>query len=368
MRAMSIGPLKVEVLEVRPDGSARFRLWHEDWQGRYVDVDVVKQKFGGVDVYLGELRADGFITPDDLKDIFMLLKLKRIRTIYLGDVLYLTTEFRDVVLASIGHERKKGVEPPHVEYLGGYKFAVGDYTIEFVETKRHNFYASVRLPTRKDAESLVLGLASLGIAATYVGRVAEFNRDSLFGLMTYTGAVPPGLVQLYNSHRLTIYARKGSLNLYFVARVWGLWKSVMGIINRGSKMVIAYNADHDVVKEIANAIKVELLGNTGGIRVYRGLNMYVMALYKRAIVHILKQLADRLQARPVVIEDGRIEVDGIGVFNIGDRYIKASDLETLLTLYKSLRTAKIRAKLYPDGIKIAKKSRGKLVRQIQRIS
>jgi len=358
MKALKIGELKIEVVDVSVDGSAKFRLWYEKWGGRYVDIDVVKQDFDGVNVYLGELRVGGFVEPEHLKHMFLLLRSRNIRTMLVDGVLYFTTAFRDAVLTALGYMPKRGAEAPDVMHLDGYRFLIGDYTVEFIEggPRKYGFYAKIELPTRKDAEKLVAGLMHLGVSSYHVGRVVVMNKDSLFGLLALTGATPPGLFRLYKSPRLAVYAKNSSSSIkyYFATVVYGVWKGILGSVSNKGKSVIGYSKDRDVILELARAIKSEITrGDSHGIHTYRSTNVHALSIDKRIMARILRLASTSAPIRSVIVlEDGSVSLDGVGVLRKDGKRIKVGDIEVLLMLYRSLRSAGYTVTLYPDGVKI----------------
>jgi len=363
MGALKIGGLKIEVVEVGADGSAKFRLWYEEWGGRYVDVEVAKQSIGGVDVYLGELRTGGFVRSEHLKRIFMILRSKRIQAILLGDTLYLTTHFRDAVLAMAGYVPRKSNEGVPIAYLGSYKFQVGDVVAEFTEggVRRRNFYAKVELPTRRDAEELASRLASLGIPSYNIGRAVVMDRNALFGLLALTGASPPELYRLYSLPNFAVYARgiDGSIRYYFAAVVDGTWRSVLGSVSFGGRLVVGYHRDRHVASGIAKAVRQELGGGSAhSAFTFRSAGVYAVAVSRRVIARLLKGVAAEVQARPVSVhEDGSVELEGVGTLSASGNYIRVGSVELLLLLYKSLVAAGCRVALYPDGVKLVSVAR-----------
>jgi len=231
--------LRVEVLEARADGTAKFRLWYYKWQETRPDqpyVDVELTHIGGrrgVFGYVSTNEAEG-ILREHLAEIVELLKREGIKGISLGSNgrgLYFTGVFRDSVLSKLGvkPELPPG-EPPAVQHLGSYKFKVGDKEVEFARRNVRGveeFYAELEFSTREEAERFAKSLKAIGVDARIVGSekasyAVRLDSDSFFGLLAATNAAPPGLMPLYSSKEddFRVYASMegGRMRFYFAVK------------------------------------------------------------------------------------------------------------------------------------------------------
>jgi len=129
--------LRVEVLDVKSNGEAKFRLWYYKWRETrpdkpYVDIEIepywYKDGRVGFIGYVYANEAMG-ISKDHLAEIASLLEREGIKGVLLaarGKQLKFTGAFRDSVLNKLGirPELPPG-EPPDVQHLGDFKFKVG---------------------------------------------------------------------------------------------------------------------------------------------------------------------------------------------------------------------------------------------------
>ena len=221
--------LRVEVLDVKPNGEAKFRLWYHKWDKTrpdkpYVDVEMKPQPHkDGRAHFIGYIYANVAegILREHLAEIGKLLERNGVKGIAYyefkkGARLQFTGAFRDSVLARLGirPELPQG-EPPAVQYLGGFRFRVGDREVEFGD----KFNAKLIFQSRDEAERLASSLKAAGVYAKVAGYTVKLDRDSFFGLLAATNAVPPGLTLLYRSKeddfRLYASVEGGQMRFYF---------------------------------------------------------------------------------------------------------------------------------------------------------
>jgi len=213
--------LCVEVLDVKSNGEAKFRLWYYKWrktrpQQPYVDVEIKPYQLSG-----NRIRFRGFIYANKTKDILKehlaeiadLLKHRGVERVLLqddGKALEFTGAFRDSVLSKLGvkPELPQG-EPPAVQYLGGLKFKVGDREVEF----GNGLYAKLTFPSGEETGRFASSLKAVGVHVEVAGNVVRLDRDSFFGLLAITNAAPPSLTPLYRSE-------EDSFRVYASARGW----------------------------------------------------------------------------------------------------------------------------------------------------
>ena len=197
--------LRVEVLEARANGEAKFRLWYYKWHETrpdkpYMDVEIEPYQYKG-----GKVRffdrvyanvAEG-IPKDHLAEIADLLKRRGVEGVSLwgnGKVLEFSGAFRNSVLARLGirPELPPG-EPAAVEYLGGHKFKINDREVEFARRNVRGveeFYAELKFPSGGDAERFASSLTAIGVDARVAGNAVRLNSDSFFGLLAVINATP----------------------------------------------------------------------------------------------------------------------------------------------------------------------------------
>jgi len=198
--------LRVEVLEARANGEAKFRLWYYKWRETrpdkpYVDVEIKSYPRKDGVGFIGSISANvaGGISKVHLAEIVDLLKREGVKGVSLksnGKQLQFSGRFRDSVLRKLGirPELPPG-EPPVVEYLGGLRFRVSDKEVEF----GNEFDTALKFPSRDEAINFVRSLKAIGVYAEMTGNTVELDRDAFFGLLAATNATPPGLTLLYSS-------------------------------------------------------------------------------------------------------------------------------------------------------------------------
>jgi len=244
--------LRVEVLEVRPDRSAKFRLWYYKWRETrprqpYVDFELKPRQYkdGGIG-FEGRVYANVAegIYREHLAEIAELLRRERVRGVAYYKYekrafLQFTGVFRDSVFGKldIAPELLEG-EPVAVEYLGGSRFKIGDREVEFMERDvkgLEKFYAELKLASSEGAIKLGSSLRAVHVNTRVVGNVIRLDSDSFFGLLAATGAVPPGLTPLYRYENFHVYVRvkDGRIRYYFAVKHGGVWRIAKGESTRG---------------------------------------------------------------------------------------------------------------------------------------
>jgi len=204
--------LRVEVLEVEPNGEAKFRLWfykwretrpHQPYEDFVIIYDKKKERFiGGISVN----EVDG-IYEEHLVEIFQLLKKRGVRGVSLstyGKLLIFTGVFRDVVLGRIPLKWPRA-KPAAVEYLGNRKFRINSYEVEF----NSDDIAKLKMPSAEEALRLAASLRRAGVYAGVVRNTVKLNRDSFFRLLVATGVALPGFASRYRCEELHVFATAG---------------------------------------------------------------------------------------------------------------------------------------------------------------
>jgi len=236
--------LRVEVLEARPDGTARFRLWYYKWletrpRQPYVDFEVKPYwRKGGKIGFKGHVYANKAvgILREHLAEIVELLEEKGVKGVacYYREQketrLDFSGAFRDSVLATLGIAPElPRAEPLAVEHLGGFRFKVGNKEVEFGRRYvkgGYEFYAVLRLSSAEEAVRFAASLRAVGVDAKVVSNAVKLDSDSFFGLLVATGVVPPGLTLLYRSDEddFRVYAcvEEGRMRFFFAVRQEGV--------------------------------------------------------------------------------------------------------------------------------------------------
>jgi len=174
--------LRVEVLETRADGTAKFRLWYYKWRETrphqpYVDIEIKSYQYkDGRVSFMGRVFASEAkgILREHLAEIAQLLKRRGVEGVAYydhgrkGASLQFTGAFRDSVLRKldIQPELPPG-ESPDVQHLSGLKFKIGDREVEFARgyvKGGYEFYAKLEFPSREEAECLVSSLKAIGVS------------------------------------------------------------------------------------------------------------------------------------------------------------------------------------------------------------
>jgi len=399
--------LRVEVLEARASGFAKFRLWYYKWRETrpdrpYVDVEIepYRYKDGRVRffgrVYANEAKG---ISKEHLAEIADLLKREGVKGVSLerdGIWLEFSGAFRDSVLRELGvkPELPPG-EPPAVQHLGGLKFRVGGQEVEFARgyvKGGYEFYAELTFPSREEAERFASSLGAIGVDAKIGpekdGYKVRLDSDAFFGLLAATNATPPGLKPLYSSEEgdFRVYAsvEQGRMRFYFAVKHEGVWRVAEGLYKE--KFVELFRAERDILEAIRGAVaraleklvpdwesrpvKVEepseIIDMEGKVKVYR------LHLYTHHLTPFLEHAAERVEAKPaeVRLEDRRIVVKAGDIeseveFKLLKRkeaaFLPVKDVARTLTLYKSLKEAGVPVEITPRGVKVNSKALWALV-------
>jgi len=382
--------LRVEVLEARADGTAKFRLWYYKWRETrpdrpYVDVEIThKEESRGFICYVYANEAKG-IFKEHLREIAELLKREGVKGVLLvrdGKELRFSGRFRDSVLTRLGirPELPPG-EPPAVQYLGGLKFKVGDREVEFglkAVGARRELYAELRFLTRDEAERFASSLKAIGVDARIAGSeeagyTVRLDRDSFFGLLAATNAAPPGLALLYSSEEgdFRVYAavESSTMRFYFTVKHGGVWRAVEGLYEEGGKAVELWRKEREVLEAVRSAV-AKALGRSADAeepkeeRNKEGKVMgYYLQLRGHHLVPFLEHAADRVEAKPaemrlegrrIVISAGDVKVEvKFELLKSGKAiFLMARDVEQTLALYKSLKEVGVPVEITPKGVKI----------------
>jgi len=391
--------LRVEVLEARADGTAKFRLWYHKWRETrphqpYVDVEITyKEKLQGFKGYLSANVAGG-ILREHLAEIADLLKREGIGGVSLrsdGKELRFSGVFRDSVLRKLGFkpELPPG-EPPEVQHLGGLKFRVGDREVEFARRNVRGveeFYAEVKFPSRDEAERFASSLKAICVDARVAGSekagyTVRLDSDAFFGLLAATGATPPGLTLLYRSREgdFRVYATMegGRMRFYFAVKHEGAWKAVEGLYSENLRGIELWRAERDVLEAVRGAVEKALeqlkvseklgrpaevsepeerVDEEGVVRTYRLLlyGPHLTAFLAHAAEHVRAKPADvRLEGRRIVISAGGVEtaVEFKLLKGKEAEFLLAQDVVQTLALYKSLKALGVPVEITPRGVKV----------------
>jgi len=388
--------LRVEVLEARADGTAKFRLWYYKWHETrpdkpYVDIEIkpYPRKDGGIRFkgYISANVAEG-ILREHLAEIAKLLEERGVKGVAYyeyknGAFLQFTGAFRDSVLTRLGIEPELPPgEPPAVQYLGGLKFKIGDREVEFgpkAVGARRELYAELTFPSADEAERLARSLKAINVAAEVVGSekagyTVRLDSDAFFGLLAAANAAPPGLMPLYRSKEgdFRVYAstEEERMRFYFAVKHRNVWRVAEGVYSE--KYIHLIRAEREVLEAIRNAVARALkeLGRPTEVgepkeRVdERGnVEVYYLSLHGPHITPFLEHAAETVKAGPaevrlegkyIVISTGdvRAEVDFKLLKRSGTEFLLAKGVRETLALYKSLKEMGVRAEITPRGVKV----------------
>jgi len=399
--------LRVEVLEARADGTAKFRLWYYKWcetrpDRPYVDIEIksYRLKDGGIrfrgHVYANEAKG---IDKEHLAEIAKLLEERGVEGVAYYEYeksafLRFTGRFRDSVLRKLGIEPELPPgEPPAVQHLGGLKFKIGDREVEFGEKvigKTREFYAELIFPSRDEAERLARSLKAIGVDAKIIGSqdvgyAVRLDSDAFFGLLAATDAAPPGLKLLYRSDEgdFRVYASMegGRMRFYFAVKHEGAWRAVEGLYNEKAREVPLKRTERDVLEALRGAVEEALkklgrpaeVGEPSEVREEEGkVKIYRIFLQDHHITPFLEHAADsvetkqaevRLEGRRIVISAGDVkaEVDFKLLKRHKAEFLLAQDVERTLALYKSLREVGVPVEITPRGVKVGREALWALV-------
>jgi len=383
--------LRVEVLEARANGFAKFRLWYYKWRETrpdkpYVDVEITyRGENQGFRDLVSANVAEG-ILRGHLAEIADLLKREGVKGVSLitqGRVLKFSGRFRDSVLRklSVRPELPPG-EPPAVQHSGGFKLKIGDREVEFGERvfgKTREFYAELKFPSEKEAVNFARSLMAIGVDARVAssekdGYKVRLDSDAFFGLLAHTGAVPPGFALLYRSDEgdFRIYAsvEEGRMRFYFAVRHGDAWRAVEGLY--GDRYVPLRRKEREVLEAIRSAVAkaLEKLGRQadveepGEIKDKEGNAVsHYLILYGPHLKPFLEHAAEHVEVKPaeVRLEGRRIAISTGGIeagveFKLLKRkeavFLPVQDVERTLALYKSLREVGVPVEITPEGVKI----------------
>jgi len=385
--------LRVEVLEARANGEAKFRLWYYKWSETrpdrpYVDLEIEPYPHrGGVRfvgyVYASEAKG---ISKDHLAEIADLLKREGIGGVSLrsdGKGLRFTGAFRDSVLRRLGvkPELPQG-EPLAVQHLGGFRFKIGGREVEFARRNVRGveeFYAELTFPSREEAERFASSLGAIGVYAEVRGNAVRLDSDSFFGLLAATNVAPPGLMLLYSSKegdfRVYASAEGGKMRFYFAVKHEGAWRVAEGLYKEWS--VELWRKERDVLEAVRDAVEKALkqpalkrldrsaeVGEPKEVKDEKGnVAGYCLYLYGPHITPFLEYAAETVKAQPAEVRlEGRRVVVKAGDAEAGvefkllkrgeAEFLLARDVEQTLALYKSLKEVGVRVEITPKGVKI----------------
>jgi len=393
--------LRVEVLEARADGTAKFRLWYYKWRETrpdrpYVDVEIKSYQYkdGKVrffdHVFANEAKG---ILREHLAEIAKLLKREGVEGVTYQEhekkaYLQSTGRFRDSVLRKLGvkPELPRG-EPLAVQHLGGFKFRVGGQEVEFrerAEGARREFYAELKFPSREGAVRFAASLRAIGVDARIAGSeragyTVRLDSDSFFGLLAAADATLPGLKPLYRSDDFRVYAsvEEGRMRFNFAVKHEGVWKATEGVYNERSDTLQLRRAERDVLDAIRDAVAKALekldserqsrpakVGEPKEEKGERGnVEVYYLLLYGHHLAAFLEHAAERVEAKPaeVLLEGRRIVISAGDVkAEVEFKLLKRSeavsfpvqDVERTLALYKMLKQMGVRVEITPGGVKV----------------
>jgi len=382
--------LRVEVLDARLDGSAKFRLWFYKWrmtrpQQPYVDIEIAyKGERQGFKGYVFANKTKG-IRREHLAEVAQLLRDEGVEGVSLkndGRELQFTGAFRDSVLSRLGIAPELPcAEPIAVEHLGGSRFKIGGREVEFgvkAIGARREFGAELKLAPAEEAVRYAASLKAIGVDAEVVGSedvgyTVRLDSDAFFGLLAVTNAVPPGLTPLYRSEDLQVYAgvEEGRVRYYFAVKHRGVWRIAEGLY--AEKEVQFSSARREVLEAVRGAVvrALERLGHpaeVGEPKEYRDeegkVKGYYLYLYGPHLVPFLEHAAEHVEAEPaeVRLEGRRIVVKAGGVKVVLEfkllkhgkaEHLTAADVAQTLALYKSLKALGVPMEITPRGVKVS---------------
>jgi len=260
--------LKIELLDLRPEGTAKIRLWYHKWRETrpdqpYIDVELKMRKWRCCSRLVGKLVADGGISPDDLVEIARQLKQMGLLGFQLeGTTLRFTSKFLWTAIMKFGVSALNYIEPLKVEYVGGLTFNVAGHAVEFrrgvariLKGRKilRSYRAKLRLSSTNEVLYVFAVLRTQGVRAIPAGRSVYFNVDSLVGLMAITGATPPGFELLYSSEDFRIYLERNLDEYYYFAiRYNDVWRAAWGKLTYAGIML--RSNDVTVIEAIWNKI------------------------------------------------------------------------------------------------------------------
>jgi len=377
--------LRVEVLDARLDGSAKFRLWFYKWRMTrplqpYEDIEITYKGEGqGFKGYVFANKTKG-IRREHLAEIAQLLRDEGVEGVSLkndGRELQLTGAFRDSVLSRLGIVPElPRAEPIAVEHLGGSRFKIGGREVEFgvkAMGARREFGAVLKLATAEEAVRYAASLKAIGVDAEVRGNTVRLDSDSFFGLLAVTGTTPPDFTPLYRSEDLQVYAsvEEGRVRYYFAVKHEGVWRIAEGLyVEKGVQFS---SARREVLEAVRGAVvrALERLGHPAEVgepnkdRDEEGnVKGYYLYLYGPHLVPFLKHTAERVRAEPaeVRLEGRRIVVKAGGVKAVLEfkllkhgkaEHLTATDMAQTLALYKSLKAIGVPVEITPRGVKVS---------------
>lgn len=382
--------LRVEVLDVEPNGDARFRLWYYMWfetrpEAPYVDFWI---KYKG-------RQFRGHINANEYRGIYQkhLVQIKNLAGrlvdeelggkavgIYLAPhkkVLEFYGPFRDAVLKRVRYHPQPALadalaEPALIKYLGGMRFEVDGRVVEFGVRRRGmgaEPYATIRLDNAEEAVDLYRRLQAAGIYVKAVGSEVRLNYDSYWGMAAVANAVVEGVERLYpwaHDRYRSLYVfkevRRGGIYYHFAFRQGDLWRAVGGKYRaRRLKLV---HADRSVLEafrqrllEAYEAIGVEV--EVAGVARLGGKGLYYIALSPSN----LRPFEERSAPFGAVISEAKVEGPRIVVrykgaeHRVEFRPLKGSEFLLLgggALLYRVLRARGVAAELRPDGVRLGR--------------
>jgi len=380
--------LRVELLEARPNGIAKFRLWFYKWRETRPDIPYVDFEIRSYRDKGGRINFRGYvyantkeILREHLHEIAELLKRYGVEGVayydqgHKGAFLRFSNTFRYSVLGRLGisPEFPQG-EPVAVQHFGGFRFKIGDKEVKFgVKVMgRYEFYAELRLSSNEEAVCYASSLRAIGVDSRAVGNSVRLDSDSFFGLLAVANAVPPGLMPLYRSEDLHVYAgaEGGRMRLYFAVRHEGVWRVAEGMY--GEKYIRLIRAERDVLEAIRGAVvkALERLGHPADIGEPREVKDeerdvvgYYLQLYSHHLAPFLKYAAEgvkagsakvSLEGRRIVVSAGGVEVAvEFKLLKHGEAvFFMAQDVGQTLVLYKSLKAMGVPVEITPRGVKV----------------
>jgi len=387
--------LHAEMLDVKLNGEAKFRLWYYKWHETrphqpYVDVEITykgkKQGFIGR-IYVNV--AEG-VLKEHLAEIEKLLKRNGMEGVAYYEYekttfLLFTSAFRDSVLARLGIEPELPPgEPAEVKHLGGLRFKIGDREVEFGERafgKTREFYAELKFPSRDETERFASSLKAVGVYAEVTGNTVRLYRDSFFGLLAAADATPPGLTPLYRSEEddFRVYAsvEEGRMRFYFAVKHEGVWRVVEGAYSKRIGGVELVHTERDVLEAVrvvvAKALEkltAEKLGRPAKVGEPKEKRSeednvvgYYLRLYGYHLVPFLEQAAEGVKAEPadvqlegrhIVVETGSVKVEAEFKLLKGNEaaFLPVQNVGQALALYKSLKALGVPVEITPRSVKV----------------
>ncbi|MEM3326337.1 MAG: hypothetical protein QXK63_02710 [Thermoproteus sp.] len=379
--------LRVEVLDVKPNGDVCFRLWYYRWfetrpAAPYVDFWI---RYRGRQ-FRGHINVNGYRGIYEAHLVHIRNLARRLVDEELGEGeavgVYLAPSrralefygtFRDAVLKRVGYSPEPAsAEPASIKYLGGMRFKVEDRVVEF-GVKRKGVgaepYAKIRFGKAEDAINFYRRLRAAGIYVEVVGSEVRLDYESYWGMVAATNTVVEGVERLYpwaHDRYRGLYVfkevRRGGIYYHFAFRQGDVWRAVGG--KYGARRLKLVHADRSVLEafrqrllEAYEALGVEVeVAEAAGLS---GKDLYYIVLSPSG----LRPFEERGAPIGMAISDAKVEGPLIVVRLKGAEHriefkpLRGSEFLLIkggAPLYRALKARGVAAELRPDGVRLGR--------------